>query len=245
MPAEYWQEMVEFWICHPEGDKLSVNVSQMDIFKNFKTLEKTSINLANEENQEHLNSNANTNFNSSFETKSASKTAVLKIASNYIVIDYSSFITESVTSRSNTDLIFCSNCDSSLGESKSNISSDTSRSKLEFGETGKIAKLWTQKLIFNLKSNSTDSSLHINTNVSENLGLVLIREILTRISAHAAYHYIIQEIETKRPVLLLWVVGWGINTYNNYSDPSLLYGSENGLKVLTHRLSSEDSKSQE
>ncbi|OMJ16783.1 hypothetical protein AYI70_g6391 [Smittium culicis] len=245
MPAEYWQEMVEFWICHPEGDKLSVNVSQMDLFKNFKTLEKTSTNPTKEESQGNLNSNANTNSNSSFETMSASKTAVLKIASNYIVIDYSSFISESVTSRPNSDLIFCSNCDSSIGESKSNISSDTFRSELEFGETVKIAKLWTQKLVFNLKSSLTDSSLHNNANISENLGLVLIREILTRISAHAAYHYIIQEIETKRPVLLIWVVGWGINAYNNYSDPSILYGSENGLKVLTHRLNTEDSKSQE
>ncbi|OLY84202.1 hypothetical protein AYI68_g1635 [Smittium mucronatum] len=160
---------------------------------------------------------------------------VLKLASNYVILSAEDLIPESTIC--NSDIISCGNCGVSVGESLSNISVGTRR--LEFGEAERVAKFPIHKLNFNLNDKESGENLNQYSTVYEDLGLVLIREMLTLISAHASYHYIIQNLESKKSVLLIWVVGWGVSKFNNYKKPNVLNGFTKGLKILFHDISAE------
>ncbi|PVU96030.1 hypothetical protein BB561_001434 [Smittium simulii] len=218
LPTEYWQEMVDFWVCHPEGDTLSANIAKMDSF-----------------NQSDLSQHSVPNLNSSRgDQDSSSICRFIKVGATFLQFDSSSFLPKSyITTKSNfisnnlnlshqnssSMSIECSCCNTLIG--------NTISRELNYSPSGTVLHIWQHKVLFCMKNRTQNiSSLCVS------LSHLLAIDLLYQISAHASYYFIIQSRDTNIPALLLWITSWGIDTCNNNTHPSTLTYFKNGIKTL-------------
>ncbi|PVV02697.1 hypothetical protein BB560_002843 [Smittium megazygosporum] len=290
LPTEYWEELVEFWICHPEGDQLSASISRLNSYRTTAKAPSSSDRSHSEEIQNassvstkipgnHYETSHQCQKNTDRIPHIAPRTTekeysstlsnIIRVGGSYILMEQSSFIPPSYTFSSSSNpqnqisehlneypsqqseiFLKCSNCGSNLGTVSTLGYEDTQTYTYVF-------RILLHKIIFqlnhpnllqssnesrksvkniNLHISNKDLGLFVNVNNQQSIGLgrVVVTSILTRISAHATYFFIIHNLDSKSPVLLIKVVSWGVNIQTNILDNSCFEFFKNGIRVWYH-----------
>ncbi|PVU85155.1 hypothetical protein BB559_007177 [Furculomyces boomerangus] len=244
LPSEYWEEMVDFWVCHPEGDKLAVNASNMDIFNSFTSLKVSNRNQHEKTTNEqaiYLNSKAN-NISDQKEDKSYS----IRIGNTFVIIE-SDLLEPDTILHSHQKHKNIPSIKTNTTEPQSNINSSTDPENTIDRDISKINDSTFSDLIYcsnclislgkyipenSLYSKSKEEKkkpviqlwkhrlIFVLDNFSQlvvSLDNLIALDVLNKISAHASYHYIIYDQETNIPSIAFWVIGWNIHTFNSFS----------------------------
>ncbi|KAJ1679232.1 E3 ubiquitin-protein ligase E3D [Spiromyces aspiralis] len=194
LPSEYWEEMVDCWVCHPEQDRLAVDISQLRINPKDATSYAAHQERVQKETPNSISTSDARRFN-------------IKVGHNYVllhsaVVDTTSVVTHKV-SIDNKDRfhdyyleVLCGRCHSSLGEVDYLPNAFSSglhpwyklnHCKIEFANGP-------------LRDDDSEES-----SIAPTLSQHLAAEMLEHVSAHASHRFIIEDRKTCIPRIMIWL----------------------------------------